>query len=238
MAQKGPRRHQKRLSSPATQNLAVKDYTFTYAQRPGTHAKKESMPLGIVLRDKLGVTHTQKETRWSLNDGHVKVDGVVRKSPHFNVGLFDIVTIADKENYRVLLDTKGRLTVVPLKTNGVKVGKVKGKKAIGGGLIALSLHDGRSIHVQKTDVNVGDSVVVKVPENTIEQTLPLKTGQLVLLLGGNHVGQTAVVEEMTQKAWRKPQLLTLKSKNETYQTTIKNVVVIGSGKSTLQEVEA
>lgn len=236
MANKGPRRHQKRLSSPTVQNLAVKDFTFSMMNKPGAHEKAWSMPLGILLRDKLEVSKSQKENRMVLNNGHVKVNGVIRKSPRFGVGLFDVVSLGEKDAHRLVIDEKGRFIVVPVKTAGMTVAKVKFKKMVKGGKVALTLTNGLTLEEKKSDVKVGDSVVIQLDKMQMSDSLPLATGSTVLLLGGKHVGSTAVIESMVDSTWHKPKLLTLKSGKSTFQTTSGSVMVIGKPKIVLAEI--
>lgn len=236
MANKGPRKHQKRLSSPVVQNIAVKDFTFSMASKPGAHEKAWSMPLGIVLRDKLEISQSQKENKMILNNGQVKVNGVIRKSPRFGVGLFDVVSLADKDSHRLIIDQKGRFVVVPTKAATLTVAKVKSKKMVKGGKIALTLTNGMTLEEKKSDVKVGDSLVLKIGKLESTATLPLAAGSTVLLLGGKHVGRTATIESMVDSTWHKPKLLTLKNGKSEFQTTAGNVIVIGNPKIVLDEI--
>ncbi|MBI4896686.1 MAG: 30S ribosomal protein S4e, partial [Candidatus Aenigmarchaeota archaeon] len=85
----------KRMNAPKTWGIERKDKKFIVGVQPGPHSLKESLPLGLVLRDALHVAENMSEAKDLLNMGMIKVNHYVRKSKHFPVGLMDILEIGD-----------------------------------------------------------------------------------------------------------------------------------------------
>ena len=82
---------------------------------PGSHAIEDSLPLLVIIRDILGLADNSREAKRIINTGNVLIDGRAVKDYKFPVGFMDVLTIPKtEENYRILLDTKGRLTLHPI----------------------------------------------------------------------------------------------------------------------------
>src|SRR2546425_10944703 len=107
MAKKGGRNRMKRLSAPKLWDLERKKKRFTFKPTPGPHSIAKSYPLGVILRDLVGLVKTAGELRYVVNAGKVLVDGRVRRTPSFPVGLFDVVTIPS-ENLSLRLRSEER----------------------------------------------------------------------------------------------------------------------------------
>src|SRR5438132_11004040 len=102
MAKKGGRNRMKRLSAPKLWDLERKKKRFTFKPTPGPHSIAKSYPLGVILRDLVGLVKTAGELRYVVNAGKVLVDGRVRRTPSFAIVLFAVVTIpSDNHSLRV-----------------------------------------------------------------------------------------------------------------------------------------
>ncbi|MDO8646982.1 MAG: 30S ribosomal protein S4e [Candidatus Diapherotrites archaeon] len=236
MAKKQGSKQQKTLSAPKSHFMPRKTKNWTIAYRPGTHAKKLSVPLGFALRDIMKIVKNTKEIKFLLNNSQIEVDGIVRKERNFPIGLFDIIEIKElKKSFRVLIDTNGRLVIRELPAGkNFKIARIMSKKAMKGGKIMLSSSDGRNFILAKTDLKPGDSVKTQVPENKIIQELKLQEGSTVLLIAGKHVGKTAKVAEIIPGTLTKERILQLNSGSEEFQTTEKNILVIGKEKAEIE----
>src|SRR3989442_5218440 len=93
MARKFGPRQLKREPSPGFWPIHRKEYTWAPRTRPGPHAREKSLPLMIIVRESLGLANIAKEAIKIINEGKVKVDGIVRRDRRFPVGLMDIVQI-------------------------------------------------------------------------------------------------------------------------------------------------
>ncbi len=226
MAKKGHLNKQKRISAHPIRNIARKEFVWTVKSMPGAHTADTSIPLGLVVRDMLKIAQTMKETKHVLAKGIVHVDNVVRKEYQFPVGVFDVVSIpSTKKNYRLALDTKGRMTLNEI--NGpvtAKPAKVLRKVLSAGKKIQIQTHDGNTYAGVSEKVKVGDSVLVSHAK--VESHLPLSKGSHVFITGGTHVGEVAQVQSIVPGTMKRDALVDLVEGKESFQTTKKNVMVI------------
>ncbi|MEK6863111.1 MAG: 30S ribosomal protein S4e [Nanoarchaeota archaeon] len=193
--------HLKRIASPRTWFVDRKINTFILRPNPGAHALDSGLPLGILLRDNLGLASTMGEVKKLLNNKEVLVDGKRRKDHGFSVGLFDVLSIPEsKKYYRMVLDKKGRLALkeISAQESNVKLEKVMGKTMLSSGKMQFNLHDGRNM-VTATAANVGDSFLIMLPEAKLKKVLHLKKGARVFLTKGKHAGNTGLLKEIKGK---------------------------------------
>lgn len=233
MAKKGERKSQKRISASSALKINRKEFTWLIKTKPGRHKKDECIALGVLVRDFLPLAENMKEARIILSQGNVLVDGIVRKSPKFGVGLFDVIHIpVQKKFYRIVLDDKGRLEIqeIPEKEGAVKLCKVVGKKAVDNGMIQIETNDGRTIVGKKSALSCGDSILISVPGQKIEKELRLEKGSLVYLIGGEHASRIAKVKEVIGGTMKRPRLVSLEEKESSFLTVAENVFVVGVNK--------
>jgi small subunit ribosomal protein S4e len=138
-----------------------------YATRvsAGPHKRRESIPLTILLRNRLHYAFTRQEAIKIVKDkeGLIKVDNKIRRDPRFPLGIMDVVTI-DKtgESFRILFDTKGRFQAhkIDAKEASFKLCSVK-RKAMGENKIPyIVTHDGRTIRYPHPEIKAQDSIKV------------------------------------------------------------------------------
>ncbi len=190
--------HLKRLAAPKNWVLDRRVTKYIIKPNAGAHCLEKGLALGFILRDILHVAERMDEIKKILATTEILVDGVVRREHRFMVGLFDVLSIpALQKHYRVVLDSKGRITIVeiPAAESTVKVSKVVGKSIVVGGKVQLHLHDGRNV-LSDVKVSVGDSVVVSVPKLVVKEVLSAKKGMSVFLHQGKHAGDVGVLEEL------------------------------------------
>ena len=123
--------HMKRLAMPRSWPLPRKTSVWVQRPDPCGHPIDRCMPIGIVLRDILGVAGTRREVSQILNKNVVEVDGRVVTSTGRGVGILDILTVGD-QNYMCILDNRGRLAYNPIskKNAGIKFCRLNGKTTI------------------------------------------------------------------------------------------------------------
>ncbi|MDO5848778.1 MAG: 30S ribosomal protein S4e [Methanobrevibacter sp.] len=230
MANMGSRKHLKRYKAPKTWPIHPKEDTWTVKPSAGSHAIDDALPLTLVIRDILGLADNSREAKRIINSGNVLVDGRVVKDYKFPVGFMDIIEIPKtEESYRILLDTKGRLQLKPIDDNDSKLCKIVNKTTIKGGKIQLNLHDGKNIIVDETDLNVGDIVVISVPEQDIKESLKLEVGATVLVTGGKHTGELGKVTEIIINESSNPNTIVIENNAKDNFLTLKDYAfVIGT----------
>ena len=187
--------HIKRLMMPRSWPLPRKTTIWVQKPDPCGHSIENCMPMGVILRDVIGVAHNRREAKKILHSRKIMVDGRIETALGRGVGLMDVLTVGDN-NYRCVLDTNGKLRYRPInaKESSSKICRVMGKTTISGGKTQLHLHDGRNILFDSNpEYKSGDSVVISLPEQEIISHHKFEEGALAYLTGGSHIGETATV---------------------------------------------
>ncbi|AUV82920.1 30S ribosomal protein S4e [Salinigranum rubrum] len=193
-------RHQKRLSVPNTWPIERKESTWTVKADAGPHGEA-GVPLLILLRDVLGYVDSKKEARYALNQDSVLVNGVAVSDESRPIGMFDILTFTQREEYyRVFPDEGGRLALTPISADAAdsRLGKVVRKQQVKGGAFQLTLHDGTNVRVEDgSDYSTNDSIVVDNETKEIVAHFGYEEGALVTAVDGQHAGEIGEVAEIT-----------------------------------------
>jgi small subunit ribosomal protein S4e len=191
MGKKSGRTKMKRLSAPRSWDIARKEARFITKPSPGSHSVEKSYSLAVVLRDVLGMVATQKEVTQVLTARQVLVDGVPRQDPGFPVGLFDVVSVPKEgKAYRFVPSPDGLVPVEIVSTEaGIKLCRVRSKVRVTGGRIQFGFHDGRSLLDDKLAASCGDSVVMRVPAQSVVESVKLAKGSTGLVVSGERAGQ-------------------------------------------------
>ncbi|MEM4662585.1 MAG: 30S ribosomal protein S4e [Candidatus Diapherotrites archaeon] len=233
MAKKGGDRKLKRLNAPSTMHINRKEKSFVFNIKPGPHSKKCSVPLGYLIRDCLGIAKNRREAKIILNEGRVRVNGIVRKSLQFPVGLFDFISIDGLEKeYQMLYDYKGRLYPEEVKNKKkglVRPSKVIGKRVIKKGKIQLTTDNGNNYIVSNTiflEAKPNDTLMVKFPENEIIELKRMEPGAKVYITGGPHISKQAIVKDIKPGTGKKGKVVVIKQGDKEFETLAKNVMVI------------
>ena len=123
MAKKGGDTTVKRQLAPSFWKIGRKEGRFVVRARPGPHPKRLCYPLGILLRDVLKLGNNMEEVRSMVNEGKIAVDGVVRRSIGWSVGLMDVIELIPlSKAYRLVPKDKALLVPVPLAIPGGDAG--------------------------------------------------------------------------------------------------------------------
>ncbi|MBS3772599.1 MAG: 30S ribosomal protein S4e [Candidatus Thermoplasmatota archaeon] len=228
--------HMKRVTVPRTWPVERKTHKWSLHPSLGPHPIEQSIPLAFVLRDYLGYADTAAEARHIIASREVMVDGVVRTDPRFPCGLMDVISFPTaNEQYRVLIDAKGTIRLVPINADDAtwKLCRVQNKTTIKGGAVQLNLHDGRNCPAEQ-EYGTGDVVKLAVPDQEILETFPLAPGSIALVTNGKHAGEIATVTAVETTRSSRPNVVKL----EEFSTIEPYVFVIGTEKAlvTLPEV--
>jgi small subunit ribosomal protein S4e len=186
----------KRAATPDFWPLERKTKKFAIVPSPGPHPKNKCIPLGIILRDVLRYGYTTREVKAILSTGQIKVDGRIRKSKNFPVGLMDTLDTG-KENYRILPNASGlALHKIDAGEAVLKPEKITSKKTLKKGKTQLNLFDGRNMTVEKEAYSTGDTVILDVGKNVIKQHIKMKKGALAIVTGGKNAGRTGKIKSV------------------------------------------
>ncbi len=234
MGKKGGKTAEKTLSTSKSRKIERKQSTWTIRSNPGPHSREESVPLGFVVRNLLGLTDNLRETRIVLKNQEVKVDEVVRKDYRFPVGLFDIITIEKiKKKYLLALDKLGRFEVRELdfKEKSSKLCKITGKKTVAKNKIVVESQDGRIFSDDKNEISTGDVLKIELPNQKIVKIFKLVEGNTAIVTGGRRVSTIGTVLRVQTGTMKRPPLISLKPKDGDEFLTVKDKIFIVGEKS-------
>ncbi len=225
-------KHLKRLAAPRVLRIPRKERALTIRAAPGPHRFEQAIPLGLLVRDYLGLCDTYKEARKIVSNGDVLVDGVKRKDYKFPCGMMDVISIPKMRKYvRILYDRNGKLALVSISESDAewKLCRIQNKTVIKGKKVQLNLHDGKNKLVEKDEYKTGDVLKLSFKESKIDEVYKFEKGTVTMITGGTHVGEIASIEDIQVVASSKPNLVVLKGENE-FSTIAEYVFPIGKTK--------
>ena len=229
-------KHLKRLNAPRVVRIHRKERTWTIRPSPGPHPLKKSIALGIIVRDYLNLTDTQREAKTVISNGEIIVDGTVRKSNKFPCGLMDVISIPKiKKDYRILFDHRGKLELVPISSKDAtwKLCRIENKTIIKGKQIQLNLHDGQNTLIKKDEYKTGDVLKISFKDKKIDEMYKFDKGVVSMIIGGSHIGEVANIEDIEVTPSSKPNLAKMKGKTS-FSTLQKYVFPIGKTKPVIE----
>lgn len=235
---RGPKKHLKRVAAPHSWLMNKMGGNFAVRPAQGPHRLRESIPLQVVLRDKLHLALNGREAGLILHqkEGLIKVDKKIRRNHKYPVGFMDVIEIPKmKLNYRVLYDAKARFTFVKIKDDEAKFKLCKiEKKALGPNKITyLVTHDGRTIRFADKDIKVGDTIKLNLEKNVVEDFIPMTAGNLALCSDGNNRGRIGIIDHVN-KFDNNFDLITIKdARGHSFTTRTSYIITIGRGTKAL-----
>ncbi len=225
--------HLKTLVASRSTKAPKKEKVLTITPAPGPHKASECVPLGVLIREYLGLAENRKEIKYILNERQVLVDGRRIKDDTFPLGLFDVVSMPDIEkDYLMLVDSHARLIPQEIDKKKVehKLCKLVGKTIIKGGKLQLNLYDGKNILVDAKDSKkyaVGGTIVIKLPEGKITEFMPLEAGKIAMVSKGRHAGKKGKITGISKSDLNLKSLTTLDCGGETVLTNTDYIYIIG-----------
>jgi len=226
--------HLKRVAAPRSWPITRKTSKWVAKPSPGPHSEEHGMPLVVVLRDLIKVADKSREIKQILHEGKVLVDGRIRKDHRFPVGLFDVITIPEiNGSYRVMIGQDAKFKLVPVADASKKLLKIINKTKVTGGKIQLNFHDGTTM-LASNDYHTKDSIVLKVPEKTIDQHFTYEVGSTVLIIGGKHAGTVGKIKTIRIIKSTTPNRITISAPTGDFDTVERYVVVVGKDSAAIE----
>jgi small subunit ribosomal protein S4e len=241
LGKKSGRGKMKRISAPRSWDIARKEARFITKPSPGTHSVEKCYSLAVVLRDLLGMVATQKEVMQVLTRGEVLVDGTPRHDPGFPVGLFDVVSIPKEgKSFRLVPSPDGLVPRDIVSTEaGTKLCRVRSKVKIAGGHIQFGFHDGRSLLDDKLAASCGDTVVMRVPVQSVVESVKLAKGATGLVISGDRAGQVGRIISVKKGTSSREKMVALSLPGGETELPERLIFAVGNEKPVLEvQVEA
>jgi len=226
----------KRLSAPRTWDISRKEARFVTKPSPGSHPIERCYSLSVVLRDLLSMVSTQKEVEQVLNRGEVLVDGSPRRDPGFPVGLFDVVSVPKEgKSFRLVPSPDGLVPVEVVSTEaGLKLCRVRSKVKISGGHIQFGFHDGRSLLDDKLSASCGDTIVMKVPNQSVLESVKLAKGSTGLVVSGERAGQVGRIVSVKKGTSSREKMVALSLPSGETELPERLIFAVGTEKPALE----
>jgi small subunit ribosomal protein S4e len=227
----------KRQHAPSFWKIRRKQGQFVARARPGPHPKAISYPLGILIRDVLGVGRSMDEVKRILNDGKVSVDGVVRRSIGWPVGLMDIIELIPLSQVFRLVP-KNRNLLVPILLSkqterNLKLLRVTLRKTIKGKETQYGFHDGKTL-IANEQYSVGDSCLIDLSNKEVKSHMKLEKGSIVLVTKGENAGAIGKIEEIREGLFSLPKRTVVSFGDRSVELPVQMVMLVGHEEPIIQ----
>lgn len=227
---RGPKKHLKRLNAPKHWMLSKMDGIWAPRPSQGPHKLRESLPLILILRNRLKYALTGKETKMICMEKHVKVDGKVRTDPNFPAGFMDVVEIPkSNDQFRLIYDTKGRYVLhrISDEEKAFKLCRVQRQEYTTKKIPYIVTHDGRTIRYPDPLVKVNDVVKIDIATGKMTEFIKFDSGKLAIVTKGRNTGRVGVIQHV-EKHPGSFAIVTLRdTTGNSFPTRLENVFVIG-----------
>jgi len=230
---RGPKKHLKRLNAPKKWMLDKLSGKFAPRPSAGPHKLRESMPLVVIIRNKLKYSLTYNETKKVTMSRAIKVDNKVRTDIGFPVGFQDVVSIEKTgEFFRMLFDVKGRFLIHRIKKEeaAYKLCRVKTLSTAAKGVPVLVTHDGRTIRYPDPDIKVNDTIKLEIETGKILDFMKFEPGNLAYITGGQNCGRIGIITNKEKHPGSFDIVHVKDSLGHSFATRLNNVFPVGKGK--------
>jgi len=227
--------HLKRLVAPGSWHIPKKVQKFVMKTAPGPH-NAGALPVGVWLREHIGLAGNASEVRKILHQRDVIVNGRACRNPQMGLGVFDIVSIPKlAKHYRIQLDKRGNLIAVDISAASAKTRlcKIRNKTTVRGGRVQLNLAFGANVLADNT-YRAKDSIVVTLGIDGEERFrivdhFPFEEGNVAMVVGGKHSGKVARIVEIARTASSVPNRVILvdDSTDERFETIEEYIFMVG-----------
>ena len=240
MAKRGVYKHLKRIHAPKSWMLSKVGGIWATKPSQGPHKLRECIPLNYLLRNKLRLALNSVEAKLIVKskEGNISINGKVRTDPKFPVGIMDIVTLNKTgTNYRVHFDAKGRWRLVKINKEEAKHKLCKvTKRSMGPKRIPfITTADGRTIRYPNPHIKEHDSIKINIESGEIVDFYKYKIGAPVLIVGGNNIGRTGVIEKIEKHPGSFEIVYIKDSTGKEFSTRLTNIFITGDNKSEIPE---
>jgi small subunit ribosomal protein S4e len=235
---RGPKKHLHKVATPYSWMLSKTAGIWAPRPSPGPHKLRESIPLSVILRNRLKYALYNREVLMIVKDkeGSIKIDGKVRRDPTFPAGIMDVISIEkSNENFRVLYDTQGKFVLKNLKPEEAKykLCKIKRKEVGPNKVPYIVTNDSRTLRYPHPDISVYDTVKLELGTNKVLEHLKFEIGNLAYITGGNNVGRVGTILHRERHLGSFDIVHIKDAHGKQFSTRISNIFVIGKGKKPL-----
>jgi small subunit ribosomal protein S4e len=206
----------------------------TFAPRPssGPHKLRESLPLIVLLRNRLKYALNKREVTSIVMQRTIKVDNKIRTDSNYPTGFMDVVKIERTgENFRILYDVKGRFAIHRISDEeaNYKLCKVK-KMQLGNKAIPFIVtHDGRTIRYPDPLIRPNDTVKLNLETGKIDSFVKFEVGNVAFVTGGHNMGRVGIITHRERHLGGFDIVHLKDARDNTFATRLSNIFVVGQG---------
>jgi len=229
---RGPKKHLKRVAAPRHWMLDKMTGIFAPKPRPGPHKSRESIPLILLIRNRLKYALSYKEAIMICKSRHIAVDGKIRTDIKFPCGFMDVITIKETgDAFRLLYNVKGRFSLLRITEaeTKYKLCKIRRQQMGPGGVPFVVTHDGRTIRYPHPDVRVNDTVHVDIETGKIEKFVKFQVGNICMITGGKNLGRVGILKELELHPGAETIAYVEDMAHRPFSTLSSNIFIIGEG---------
>lgn len=229
---RGPKKHLKRLCAPRSWMLAKSGGVFAPRPTPGPHKLRESIPIVILLRNRLKYALNYSEAKKITMQRLIKVDHNVRTDPNFSAGIMDVVQISKVgESFRIMYDVKGRFLAHRITAEEAKFKLCKVMKKITGpkGVPMIVTNDARTIRYPDPTIKISDTIVYDMKDKKIKDVISFENGNMAYVICGANQGRIGLIIQIEHHAGSHDIVRLKDTTGNVFATRAKNVFVIGKG---------
>jgi len=212
--------------------LAKTGGVFAPRPTPGPHKLRESLPILILLRDRLKYALNGSEARKITMQRLVKVDNKIRTDPNFSAGIMDVVQISKVgENFRILYDAKGRFLAHRITAEEAKFKLCKVHRKITGqhNKPMIITNDARTINYPDPLIKVNDTIVYDLKEHKIKDYIHMEVGNTAKVISGANQGRIGTIMNIESHPGAHDIVRLKDTSGSEFATRGKNVFAIGKG---------
>lgn len=229
MGRKGGSNSLKRQMAPSFWEIKRKESRFVVRTSPGPHRRQESYPLAVLLRDSLKVASTLREAQKILNEGMIKIDGIIVHDDKRALGLMDTIELVKTGQAFRLVPKNSRL-LVPLSIDdhekSSKLVRVTSKTTIRNNKLQYGFHDGKTV-ISDLTMSVGDSCRLELPRLEIKDHIKFEKGYTALIIGGENAGGIGKIEDIKDGLFSLPKRVVIALSGRSVELPVDKVMVIG-----------
>jgi len=228
---RGPKRHLKRLFAPKDWMLSKLTGVFAPRPRAGPHKSRECMPLMVILRNRLKYALNGREAQMIVRQKLVNVDGRARTDAKYPVGFMDVIEIPRTgERFRMMYDVKGRFSMVKIgeAEAGIKLAKITNLHTTTGRVPVATTHDGRRLRYASPKIAIGDTVVLEINGQKVQDVIKMRAGKSAIVTGGANRGRVGTIVSLERHPGAFDLAHMRDAKGHEFITRKSNIFVIGN----------
>jgi len=210
--------------------LGKMDGIFAPRTSSGPHKMQESVPLIVLLRNRLKYALTKRESNAICMEKLIQVDGKVRTDEGFPAGFMDVLSIPKAgDHFRLLYDTKGRFVLhrIDQEEPKYKLCRVQRQLTTKKNVPYIVTHDVRTIRYPDPLVKVNDTIKLDIASGKMTDMVKFEIGNLCTITAGRNTGRVGTINSVEKHAGSFDIVYVKDSAGHIFATRLPNVFIIG-----------